>query len=161
FGLCCLKSNSKKIQGGVEALLASISAALPLWRQHGALWFVINPLWDGLRALGFKERLLDIQYADDENAIKQALNDWHQFLSPELIWDDYQARLSQVIGWSETQQLHLGVHGKQFFPRVVHAVLSRLLGENIKASELQTRLLQRAIPPADLQPLWQKMGLGH
>lgn len=151
----------QNIQGGYQALHLAITGNLRLWRQHGALWQVINPLWEGLRALGFKERLLDIQQAGNEQAIRQTLNDWHQFLLPDPIWAGYQARLAEVAGWPESQQLQCGVHGKQFFPNVVHAALTQLLDEQAKASDRQNRLLQNAQPPADLLPLWQKMGLRH
>ncbi|MCE5164301.1 DUF4435 domain-containing protein [Plesiomonas sp. PI-19] len=150
-----------KIQGGEQALHAAITENLPMWRQHGALWHVINPLWEGLRALGFKERLLDIQLADDENAIRQTLNEWHQYLSPEQIWTNYQTCLAEMAVWPEPMQLQCAVHGKHFFPNVVHSELSRLLGEHAKASQRQNLLLQSAPPPADLAPLWQKMGLQH
>ena len=149
----------QKIQGGLETLGAAITVDLHQWLQHGALWHVINPLWEGLRALGFKERLLDIQQAGNDQAIRQTLNDWHQFLEPTAIWTDYQARLAEVTGWPVGQQLQSGVHGKQFFPMVVHTALTQLLGENAKAGERQNRLLQSARSPADLQPLWQLMGL--
>ena len=149
----------QKIQGGLETLGAAITVDLHQWLQHGALWHVINPLWEGLRALGFKERLLDIQQAGNDQAIRQTLNDWHQFLEPTAIWADYQARLAEVTGWPVGQQLQSGVHGKQFFPMVVHTALTQLLGENAKAGERQNRLLQSARSSADLQPLWQLMGL--
>ncbi len=149
----------QKIQGGLETLGAAITVDLHQWLQHGALWHVINPLWEGLRALGFKERLLDIQQAGNDQAIRQTLNDWHQFLEPTAIWTDYQARLAEVTGWPVGQQLQSGVHGKQFFPMVVHTALTQLLGENAKAGERQNRLLQSARSSADLQPLWQLMGL--
>ena len=149
----------QKIQGGLETLGAAITVDLHQWLQHGALWHVINPLWEGLRALGFKERLLDIQQAGNDQAIRQTLNDWHRFLEPTVIWTDYQARLAEVTGWPVGQQLQSGVHGKQFFPMVVHTALTQLLGENAKAGERQNRLLQSARSSADLQPLWQLMGL--
>lgn len=151
----------QKIQGGVQELSSVITAALPQWRQHGALWQVVNPLWEGLRALGFKERLLNIQQAGNEQAIRQTLNDWHQFLEPDAIWAGYQARMIEVAGWAVGRQLQSGVHGKQFFPSVVNTALTQLLGEQAKASERQNRLLQNAQPPVDLLPLWQKMGLPH
>ena len=148
----------QKIQGGPQALGAAITEQLPLWCQHGALWLVINPLWEGLRALGFKERLLAIQQAGNEQAIRQTLSEWHQFLEPEAIWADYQARLAEVLVWPDSWQLANAVHGKHFFPAVVHTALSQWLGP-AKADERQQKLLQNAPAPADLLPLWQKMGL--
>ncbi|MGU5526915.1 hypothetical protein ACV1CZ_21635 [Aeromonas caviae] len=154
-------AQQQKIQGGYQTLHTAITGELRLWCQHGALWQVINPLWEGLRALGFKERLLDIQHAGNEPVIRQTLNDWHQFLEPDAIWAGYQARMIEVAGWAVGRQLQSGVHGKQFFPSVVNTALTQLLGEQAKASERQNRLLQNAQPPVDLLPLWQKMGLPH
>ncbi len=148
----------KKIAGGYQVFNDAIAVQLPLWLQHGALWHVINPLWEGLRALGFKDQLLDIQNIGNEQVVRQTLNDWHQFLEPDQIWANYQARLTEVAGWPIEQQLSRAVHGKHFFPEVVHTVLSQWLGQT-KASKRQNQLLQNAIPSPDLQPLWQKMGL--
>ena len=147
------------IQGGSQTLSNAITSKLPLWCQHGALWQVINPLWEGLRALGFKERLLDIQQAGDDYTIRRTLNEWHQFLAPEPIWADYRIRLSEFSSWSVAQQLSSVVHGKKFFLEVVHTTLNQLLRQSVKANERQTHLLRHSEPPADLQPLWQKMGL--
>lgn len=149
----------QKIQGGVQALRAAVTGTLRQWCQHGALWQVVNPLWEGLRHRGFNTDLLNVENAGDEAFIRQTLNEWHQFLSPAPIWAGYQARLAEVADWSESQQLKCGVHGKQFYPIVVHTALTQLLGEQAKANERQNRLLQSAQLPADLRPLWQKMGL--
>lgn len=149
----------QKIQGGLQALSAAITGPLPLWCQHGALWHVVNPLWEGLRALGFKERLLDIQQAGNDQAIQQTLNDWHQFLEPTAIWTDYQARLAEVTGWQVSQQLKSGVHGKTFFREVISNELNRLLRKQAKANDRKKDLLLNSEPPADLQPLWRLMGL--
>lgn len=151
-------SQQQKIEGGYQAFTDAITAQLPLWLQHGALWHVVNPLWEGLRALGFKDQLLDIQNIGNEQVVRQTLNDWHQFLEPDQIWANYQTRLTEVEGWLSKQQLSRAIHGKHFFPEVVHAVLSQWLGQT-KASKRQNQLLQNAIPSPDLQPLWQKMGL--
>lgn len=148
----------QKIEGGYQAFTDAITAQLPLWLQHGALWHVVNPLWEGLRALGFKDQLLGIQNIGNEQVVRQTLNDWHQFLEPDQIWANYQTRLTEVQRWPSKQQLSRAIHGKHFFPEVVHAVLSQWLGQT-KASKRQNQLLQNAIPSPDLQPLWQKMGL--
>lgn len=148
----------KKIHGGLIALSNAITEHLPLWRQHGALWQIVNPLWEGLRALGFKEKLLDISHSGDDETIKNTLTAWHQHLEPEQIWNAYQQRLAEVTAWQVKQQLSELVHGKRFFPAVIHQVLSQWLGQST-ANQLQNNLLQQSIPPADLLPLWQRMGL--
>lgn len=148
----------QKIPGGSVELSNAITEHLALWRQHGTLWQVVNPLWEGLRALGFKEKLLDIDHSGDDETIKDTLNAWHQHLDPVQIWNKYQQRLAEVTAWQVKRQLSELVHGKRFFPAVVHQVLSHRLGQ-LTANQLQNNLLQLSIPPADLLPLWQRMEL--
>lgn len=144
--------------GSQQALTEAITQHLPQWCQHGALWQIANPLQAGLQALGFKDRLLDINHAGNEQVIKQTLDEWHQFLDPEPIWAAYQTRLAEVNTWSAPQQLSGAVHGKRFFKTVIATVLNRLL-EQVDSDQRQKDLLKYAQPPTDLQPLWEKMGL--
>lgn len=141
-----------------QALADAVTQHLPLWCQHGALWQVANPLQAGLQALGFKDRLLNIRHAGNEQVIRQTLNEWHRFLEPEPIWAAYQTRLAEVNTWSAPQQLSGAVHGKHFFQAVITPVLNQLLGQ-ARAEQHQKDLLKHAQPPADLQPLWQRMNL--
>ncbi len=147
-----------KITGGVEALNQAIKADLVRWRCHGALWAVINPLWEGLRSLGFKEALLDPDIAANDEEIKQKLMEWHIFLEPEQIWQQYQQALTAVSDQSENDQFKHCFHGKLFYERVVNPLLNDLLGQK-SANHRQQSIFSTLPVPDDLTPLWQKMGL--
>lgn len=77
------------------------------------------------------------------------------FWSQIQIWANYQARPTEVAGWPIEQQLSRAVHGKHFFPEVVHTVLSQWLGQT-KASKRQNQLLQNAIPSPIYSPFGKK-----
>jgi len=61
----------QSLNGGQQALDAAITNDLDSWLRHGALWHTVNPLWDGLRALGFKETLLNHANAQNDAVIQQ------------------------------------------------------------------------------------------
>ena len=74
----------------------ALAANMEQWLRHGVLWHTINPLWEGLRALGFKEKLLDPQNIGDDQQIKTTLSEWHNFLDPDTIFKDFEASLQQA-----------------------------------------------------------------
>ncbi len=143
-----------------SVLMNKITAELDKWVAHGVLWHVINPLWAGLRVLGFKEDLLDPQIALDEQAIQNKLSQWHDYLEPEVLYQRYQQILDKVREMSVEQQLLRWVHGKQFYENVVDRVLHELIGQE-NADERQRVFFRQCPVPADFDPLWQKMGLSN
>lgn len=146
-----------KIAGGKEALNQTIKTDLERWRRHGVLWSVINPLWKGLRSLGFNNDLLTPEIAGDDQTIKQKLKEWHGFLEPVQIWQQYQEALAHVAGQSENEQFKHCFHGKLFYEQVVHPLLNNQLGQK-SASKHQQDIFRRLPVPDDLTSLWQKMG---
>lgn len=147
-----------KIAGGLAQLTQSIIYDLMRWRCHGVLWSVINPMWEGLRSLGFKEALLDPAIATNEAEIKAKLLEWHQFLEPDQIWQSYQENLIQAGQLAVDEQLKRIVHGKYFYEQVVNPLLNQLLGQK-SAGDRQKAIFRTLPVPDDLAPLWQKMGL--
>jgi hypothetical protein len=147
-----------KITGGLEQLTQSITNDLTRWQCHGVLWSVINPMWEGLRSLGFKEALLDPAIATDEAEIKAKLLEWHQFLEPDQIWQNYQDALAQVSELAIEEQLKQWIHGKKFYEGVLSPALTQLLGQK-SATERQKAIFRTLPVPDDLAPLWQKMEL--
>lgn len=146
-----------KITGGLTKLRNQVLVDKDKWVRHGVLWSVINPLWSGLRGLGFKEMLLDIDTAQDDDKIKETLRAWHDYLDPQRIFTTFQSLLDDVMQRSEAEQLRLWVHGKEFYRSHVHQVLNRHLGQaNV---EDRMRDLFKTIQPDDLEPIWRKMGL--
>jgi hypothetical protein len=146
------------IDGGLPTLEARVNTNLDSWLRHGALWHAVNPLWDGLRALGFKEALLDLQNAQNDAAIRQTLQDWHQFLDPQRVFGEFQTHLNAARAIGPEEQFQRWIHGKQFFRQVIVPALNSLIGP--KSSDEWYRDLSRTLPPpADLIPLWRALGL--
>ena len=148
----------QKMPGGYGFFEEMLISDLERWVKHGALWAVVNPLWEGLRALGFKETLLDPDIVEDDQSVRQKLAEWHEFLAPDTIYRAYQQKLGSALALEVSDQLRLCVHGKKFYDTVVNSVLNDLLGQK-KSSERQTAILRHMPVPEDLQPLWQKMEL--
>ena len=144
------------MDGGFETLENEILHVKDQWLRHGVLWSAINPLWSGLRALGFKEKLLDFDVVQDDNIIRETLKEWHGYLDPDLIYQSFADKLNQVSGLSVEEQLHKWIHGKQFFLKHVHPILNKYLGQ----SDAQIRIMEifRSLAlPEDLEPLWARI----
>jgi len=151
-------AQQQQFTGGFAALETDLLQPLAEWVRHGALWHVINPLWDGLRACGFKEALLDRQAAQSDQAIQQKLTEWHQFLDPNTIFTEFQSKLAAATAAPRPQQLRDWVHGKQFFHEHAIQVLNRHLAQ--RSVEKWMLLLRQKMPvPPDLDFLWRAMQL--
>jgi len=147
-----------KIKGGLPQLQAEILIDKDKWIRHAVLWSVINPLWEGIKALGFKGALLDFNNAQDDAKIQETLNKWHHFLEPRTIFTQFQNSLNVVMAKYESEQLRRWVHGKQFYYLHVHQVLNRLLKpENAEVRRKQ--IFQTCPLPNDLDFVYQRMGL--
>lgn len=146
----------QKISGGEAQLTGLITANLQRWVRHGVLWSVVNPLWQGLRSLGFKEALLSPAVAADDDKIQQVLAEWHQFLEPDQIWQRYQGQLQIVRNLSVEEQLKQHIHGKSFYNEVVNPALNSLLGT--KPADGRKLSIIRTLPAMEeLRPLLTKM----
>lgn len=152
------EKQKSKIPGGQPELERLIISELDKWVQHGVLWSVINPLWEGLRSLGFKEALLDVNIAMDHSEIQRVLSEWHDFLNPDEIWARYQTKLTQVNTISNNEKLKLHVHGKLFYQQVVNTVLNQLLGQK-SADDRQFAIIRTLPAVNDLAPVVASMGL--
>jgi len=147
-----------KIPGGKQELTDRILGNLDQWVRHGVLWSVVNPLWEGLRSLGFKEKLLQVDIVENDAEIKQILIDWHQFLNPDDIWARYMDRFTGVSEKPIDEKLKLHVHGKEFYKNVVNPALNDLLGQK-KAEERQFSIVRTLPEIDDLKPVLEKLGL--
>ncbi len=147
-----------KIKGDLPQLQTEILIDKDKWIRHAVLWSVINPLWEGIKALGFKGALLDFDNAQDEAKIQETLNKWHHFLEPRTIFTQFQNSLNVVIAKNESEQLRRWVHGKQFYYLHVHQVLNRLLKQE-NAEVRRKKIFQTCPLPNDLDFVYQRMGL--
>jgi len=145
-----------KVAGGLASLESDIMRDNGKWLRHGVLWSEINPLWSGLRSLGFKEKLLDFDVSQEDHIITETLNEWHGYLEPERIFQRFTNNLSQASRLPVKEQLHRCIHGKQFFLEHVHPVLNKYFGQNDAQSRMMEILRSRALPE-DLEPLWKRI----
>ncbi len=154
-----LPENQKaKITGGFPQLQVKILINKDKWVRHAVLWSIINPLWEGIKALGFKSVLLDFNNAQNDTKIQKTLNDWHNFLEPQTIFTQFQDRLSEVMAKDETEQLRQWVHGKKFYNEHIHQVLNQFLGQE-NAEMRRKKILQTCPLPNDLDFVYQRMEL--
>lgn len=153
----------RQFAGGYEALKTSIFGLLPRYVRHCALWRVITPLWTGLRSRGFKEDLASessVEVAQDDQAIRQKLSDWHHFLAPDAIFAAFKQEEEQAARFSPESQLKLAVHGKCFW-KEVDLLLNQKIGQ--KAREDRRNSILRNLPelPSDLEPVLAKLVTGE
>ncbi len=147
-----------KLPGGVAALRGALFAAKVNWVRHAALWHEINPLWGKLRALGFKEGVLDSTKVPDDAALLAALKAWHDFLDAQRIFTSFQARQAELLALDDSTLCARWLYAKAFYPQVVHRELDKLLGQK-PARERRLAILKTRPLPDDLIPVWQRLGL--
>ncbi len=152
------EDQQKKINGGFEEFKNRICKKKTEWLRHGVMWSVINPLWNGLRSIGFKEYLLKIDNIQDDNVIQEKLKEWHNFLDAGKIFSDFQDKLNQADKMTEFEQLTIRIHGKQFFEQHVCDVLNHFLGQK-ESGKRKSELFRNMNPPADLQLLFAKISI--
>lgn len=151
-------SQQQKIDGGVDSFRQAILDDLENWRRHAAIWQVINPLWSGLRARGFKEVLLNPAPVANDDEIRAKLQDWSDFIDASRIWADVIAAITHMQQIPLPDFLHQHLYAKKFFPLVVVPALNRLTVQQSEARH-RNNLFEELPLPADLKPVWQAMGL--
>ena len=151
-------NQQNKIAGGIDEFSRELLRELDQYLKHGALWYTINPLWEGLRSKGFKEDLLDIQHADDLEYIRDKLREWYDFLNPQQIEDRYNKRLIDAQNSNLKMQLCQNVHGKIFFKNVIHPQFNQWFSQQDEA-KLRQALIKQLQLPDDIRPILQRIGL--
>lgn len=152
------ESKRHRIENGLERLNQNIEIHLAQWINHAAVWAVINPLWEGLRGLGFKESLLELDTSNDFEKIDRILNEWHQYIEPNQLLHKLNIKRQEINASEPLQQLKKYIHGKHFFKSVIYPVLVSYIG-NIKESEVKRQLFNLQSTPDDLIFIWEKMAL--
>lgn len=150
------------VAGGYAAFEAAMQGPLASWVRHGVLWQVVNPLWAGLKTRGFKDALLDITAAQNDQFIQAKLQEWDAYLDATTLYNDFQNRLTAAQALNPTEQLKTIVHGKSFFRAHVALTLTQHLNppQNKQSPEYWLTELTKNIPAhADFTPLWAAMNL--
>ena len=150
-----------KVPGGWAAFEMGLLAELPRYLRHGVLWHIITPLWSGLRARGFKEKLASdslacVQSVQSDADIQQVLNAWSSYLHPENLFREFQEKLAGAQAQSADQQLRDWVHGKTFWREAVLPLLKPWFGQRAD-SEWRKSIYSQILPPSDLQPLLARL----
>jgi hypothetical protein len=147
-----------KIPGGEAQLRHELLADLQAWIRHAALWHGVRPLWRQLRILGFPDSVLASHPMLDDDTLRLRLRSWHELLNADAVLARVHAIEANLASEDESTVFTKWLYAKNFYPRVVHQVLNRLLGQE---SEKKRRLdlLRGRTVPADLDMLWQAMGL--
>lgn len=154
-----LPSNKQaKLGNKEEEFKDALASKLSEWLRHGVLWHTINPLWEGLRSLGFKEDLLKLTAAQDDELIKNKLEEWHAYLKPDDIMQQFQTSLTHAQAASSEEQYRKWIHGKHYFREQIVPTLNTYLDKRSANEWLKD--LRRTLPlPADLSFLWNDMGV--
>lgn len=149
------------VAGGYAAFETAMQAPLASWVRHGVLWQVVNPLWAGLKIRGFKDALLDITAAQNDQLIQAKLQEWDAYLDATTLYNDFQSRLTAAQALNSTQQLSTIVHGKSFFRAHVSVTLNQFLKpQKAEPAEYWLTELTKSLPAhADFAPLWTAMQL--
>ncbi|WP_077950086.1 DUF4435 domain-containing protein [Salmonella enterica] len=150
--------HQQAINGGIQAFIQAVHDVLPQWRNHAALWNVIHPLWERLRAAGFNTAFHDLNTAQNDAEVEQCLRQWSQHLDPDVLLAQIQTQKTNIAARSPTTQLTQCFHGKMFFEQAIDPLLTQLLGQ--RAREQRQKDLFRTLPvPDDLTFIWNEMGL--
>lgn len=150
------------VEGGLEKCKQLILQDLPRYVRHGVLWHIVTPLWSGLRALGFKEKLATdslacVDAVQSDDTIRQTLRDWDELLDPNKLFSAFQEKLQTAQSLPPERQLRDWVHGKTYWREVVNPAMNKLFGQMSERERRQK--IWRHIPecPRDLQPMLQRL----
>lgn len=147
-----------KVAGGEAAFLQAFSEGLQPWIRHAALWQEIRPLWQRLRGAGFPDAVLDAPDVPDEPTLRKRLSGWRDTLDVEAIVERVHALEALFAGEDLHTLCTRRIHAKSFYPKYVHPLLDRLLGQKDAKTRRISILRTRAVP-VDLGVVWRRMEL--
>lgn len=132
--------------------------------RHGVLWHVVTPLWSGLRARGFKEKLASdnaacVAVAQSDADIQQILADWDAYLNPVRLFSEFQRKLAEVQQLPPYEQLKHWVHGKTRWREVVNPAMNALFGQMAEGERRRKIFEHLPAWPDDLQFVLKSMRL--
>lgn len=148
----------QKIAGGLPQLHAEIFQNKAEWLRHAALWHVIRPLWRNLRDMGFPDDVLPTPPVPSDEALLAKLTEWHTALDAAVILSKVKELEVSLAVEPDASLCAQWIYSKKFYPEVVHRTLDMLLGQK-PAKDRRISILRTLPIPADLGPLWQRMGL--
>lgn len=147
-----------KIAGGEAQFRLELLDDMQGWVRHAALWHGVRPLWRQLRQAGFPDAVLGSPPMPDDAALRVKFKEWHGTLDADAVLNGVHALEARLASENVSKLCAQWLYAKDFYPQVVHQVLNRLLGQK-PAKERRLAILRTRTVPADLDVLWQEMGL--
>lgn len=147
-----------KLPNGFADLNQDIRDNLGVWIRHAALWQVIHPLYQQMRRADNRDNILSHPLqAPDQQKLLQILQDWLNGFDPQAIAKQVDATEQALLALPPDELFTQHLYAKKFYPMVVHHALNHRLGQRPEQERVQA--LFRFLPlPADLEPLWARMG---
>ena len=147
-----------KLPNGFADLNQDIRDNLGVWIRHAALWQVIHPLYQQMRRADNRDNILSHPLqAPDQQKLLQILQDWLEGFDPQAIAKQVDATEQALLALPPDALFTQHLYAKKFYPMVVHHALNHRLGQRPEQERVQA--LFRFLPlPADLEPLWARMG---
>ena len=127
-------------------------APLPHAVEHGALWRVVHPLYDGLRERGFNGVLLDFNKNHTHQEIYDTLVEWNFYLEPVPLFNEFKRQIAIGQQMTQRKQLTQWVHGKSYWNYVVSPLLESL-GDGRSRTKRMRSILKNLPLPDDLKDM--------
>ena len=148
-----------KVEGGETAFRSALLATKDEWIRHAALWHGVRPLWQQLRNAGLPDGVSRKPPTPTDHELRVFFESWRGLLVDA---DTLLARVHALEAQMQTMNVDAvcqhWLHAKDFYAEVVHRVLDDLLGQK-PARERRLAILRTRQVPADLDVVWQAMGL--
>ena len=147
-----------KVVGGEEAFRATMLESMNDWIRHAALWHGVRPLWRQLRDSGFPDDVTRFPPITRDEELRRFFGKWYNLLDAEKLLERVHTLEDQLNKTNVDEFCQSWLYAKEFYPRVVHETLNRLLGAK-SAKERRLAIFRTRSVPSDLDDVWQAMGL--
>lgn len=148
-----------KIQGGEPVFRTALLASINDWIRHAALWHGVRPLWQQLRNAGLPDEVSRKPPTPTDQELWAFFEAWRGLLVDA---DTLLARVHALEAQMQAMDVETvclqWLHAKDFYAEVVHRVLDEMLGQK-SAKERRLAIFRTRQVPADLDVVWQAMGL--
>lgn len=148
-----------KVVGGEAVFRAALLANLREWIRHAALWHGVRPLWQQLRNAGLPDEVSRKPPVPTDHELSAFFQAWSGLLGDaDALLVRVHELEAQLQAMDADDFCQRWLHAKDFYAEVTHRVLDQLLGQK-SAKDRQLAIFKTRQVPADLDVVWQAMGL--